>query len=376
MSDSELDYDDPRFLEQLTASAPPPADLSYAERRKRKLLRSEDKQRNAPKSSKQHEELVREEGLNTNLIAQARLDEQREGAQENKALKMMKMMGFTPGEALGRKRDEAEEASSSSPPTRTGGGGLGFAKASFAPAASTSTASPPASSTASDKPRTEPIKFEMRTGRTGLGVPLPRKPVVLPRSLLPLDSSTTPLPDLSSYLSHLKSTLDSKRAFGLLRNARRTCEDLDRRNGVEENVMWRDPEEEQREREREGRKRLWDKVDEEVDSEDERKGEETERRREKRRKEKEDRGEGLGYETGVSGTVVETEEEREEDREGGEKSAEEEEKEWFDMDVQTRLGLTLTYLRQTYHYCLWCGAMYDSSEDMEENCPGTEEEDH
>jgi len=27
-------------------------------------------------------------------------------------------------------------------------------------------------------------------------------------------------------------------------------------------------------------------------------------------------------------------------------------------------------------YCFWCGTQYDDEKDLEENCPGTEEDDH
>jgi len=78
----DLDFDDPRFL-QLAASAAPPAELSYAQKRKRALIRSEDKGRS--KSRKQEEEDKRAQGLGTNLIQRA----EEEGG-ESKALQMMK----------------------------------------------------------------------------------------------------------------------------------------------------------------------------------------------------------------------------------------------------------------------------------------------
>ena len=34
----------------------------------------------------------------------------------------------------------------------------------------------------------------------------------------------------------------------------------------------------------------------------------------------------------------------------------------------------LTVAPYTRSYCFWCGCQYNDAEDLEENCPGTEEE--
>lgn len=80
--EEEYDFDDPRFL---LVATPAPAELSYAEKRKRKLASSFDKSRSNPRSRKQQEEDARAEGLATNLIAR----DTEEGG-ESKALRMMK----------------------------------------------------------------------------------------------------------------------------------------------------------------------------------------------------------------------------------------------------------------------------------------------
>ena len=46
------------------------------------------------------------------------------------------------------------------------------------------------------------------------------------------------------------------------------------------------------------------------------------------------------------------------------------------MQATDRLQLTLDYLRRRYAYCFWCGTEYENQEDMEQNCPGPEEDDH
>ncbi|KAG6855031.1 hypothetical protein C0991_005960 [Blastosporella zonata] len=46
------------------------------------------------------------------------------------------------------------------------------------------------------------------------------------------------------------------------------------------------------------------------------------------------------------------------------------------LQAQDRLSLVLTYLRDVYDYCFWCGVQYDDDETMEKQCPGPDEESH
>lgn len=46
------------------------------------------------------------------------------------------------------------------------------------------------------------------------------------------------------------------------------------------------------------------------------------------------------------------------------------------LDIKDQLELITTYLRNTYFYCFWCRAKYEDINDIEANCPGTEEDDH
>jgi len=41
-----------------------------------------------------------------------------------------------------------------------------------------------------------------------------------------------------------------------------------------------------------------------------------------------------------------------------------------------RLDRILQYLRAEYHYCFWCGTEYKTSDEMQEECPGPEEDMH
>ncbi|KAK8789948.1 hypothetical protein WA158_006728 [Blastocystis sp. Blastoise] len=55
-----------------------------------------------------------------------------------------------------------------------------------------------------------------------------------------------------------------------------------------------------------------------------------------------------------------------------------EEEESFECisDIKSYLVKILMYLRQTYHYCFYCGIEFSSEEDMKNNCPGISKEDH
>ncbi|CAI5451954.1 unnamed protein product [Caenorhabditis angaria] len=38
--------------------------------------------------------------------------------------------------------------------------------------------------------------------------------------------------------------------------------------------------------------------------------------------------------------------------------------------LRDRLEQITNYLRTGHFYCVWCGSLFDSPEDLEENCPG------
>lgn len=212
--------------------------------------------------------------------------------------------------------------------------------------------------------------------RTGLGVPQAKRfrTYFSSSSTDPAghaDTSTAgdPLPDLQGYLARVKSSMDERRAYGLLQSLRRTCEELDRRAGIEDSPMWRDPDEEAREQQRVRNRKMFDRLDTELDSDDERKTVADPDRGERK---KAGRGD-LAYEVGTSRTVVETEDD--ESARAGEPTQPvedaDEEAEWFSYDasrataflsrgpgsvltalssaqIRSRLALTLTYLRNKY----------------------------
>ncbi|KAM0749700.1 hypothetical protein T439DRAFT_381272 [Meredithblackwellia eburnea MCA 4105] len=367
MDDEEIDFDDPRFL---LVDVPAQQDLSYAEKRRRTLAKSEERNRNHRdgRSLKQREAEAREEGLRTNLIAK---DTEEGGS--SKALKMMKGMGFKPGEGLGKKRplpsDEDAATSAGEGSSRGGiGSGHGGIGSSTGTPASASRASTPAQENAS-VPRTQPIMFHMREGRLGLGIPNPKQS----RKLTPAQiaaaqesAASQPLPDVHLYLERNRGSFDERKAQGVLRSVRKTLEELDRRNGIEDSIMWKAPEDAIKLEKKMRARRAYLGGDADPDADF---GVDVAAEREDEDLRKKNKG-SLAYETGLSETVV--------DEEDDEKTKEnlDEEAEWLSMETSIRLALTLAYLRATYHYCFWCGCQYGDEKDLKDSCPGEDEADH
>jgi len=48
---------------------------------------------------------------------------------------------------------------------------------------------------------------------------------------------------------------------------------------------------------------------------------------------------------------------------------------WLEQ-APDRLRMVLSYLRTRYSYCFWCGMQYNNESEMDEDCPGSDEEAH
>jgi len=216
MSEEEEDFMSDKFLASLeSTSKPSKSSQSYAEKRRKAINKSQD--RGLTISRKEREAAARTEGLSRNLIIEARMNEvaqpvystpvastsKVEVAADSKALDMMRKMGFKPGQALGKRKSLSPSLDDAPPKS---------------------------------KARTEPIAVQMRTGRGGLGTEeQTRKFRLDPDAVLPERISQ------DAYLATVRESFDDRRAEGVLRGARRTCEELDRRIGMVKSVMWLDP---------------------------------------------------------------------------------------------------------------------------------------
>ena len=48
----------------------------------------------------------------------------------------------------------------------------------------------------------------------------------------------------------------------------------------------------------------------------------------------------------------------------------------MDNQLEERLERLVTYLRNEHTYCFWCAVKYNDQQDLDEHCPGPEEDDH
>ncbi|GBE79298.1 hypothetical protein SCP_0204960 [Sparassis crispa] len=352
MSDEEDDYLSDKFL--LGTAPAPSAPKTYVERRREaQRLAALKNEENRTKSRRQRELEAREEGLSKSLFERAQ-DEQASG-QQNKALAMMLKMGFKPGESLGQKEDE---------PSTTA------AAPREATASETGTPEPVAGGS---KPhaqhRVEPLPLNEWAGRKGIGL---GKRAASPSSSERLAKMAKMAEDSSNddFRDRARQEYEERRAQGRLGPAQRTCATLDEKAGREFNILWLNLENpdtfpeglvdvledativaslqrQHADRSIEGRLRMKMQADalqpltnelEDTDALSDKKPE--------------------VHKTPYSEEDIE------------------EATQFLRLTAKDRLELVLDYLRRRYSYCFWCGTQYDDVEDMENNCPGPEEDAH
>ncbi|DBA96331.1 hypothetical protein WJX82_007548 [Trebouxia sp. C0006] len=170
-----------------------------------------------------------------------------------------------------------------------------------------------------------PVPVQLKAGRQGVGieqnkrrkqqeVEQQQKERDLKRARMQQDMRVEHTNTTATKAAH-------RRAEAHLLQARQVCETLDRRKGVESSEMWPQP----------------------------------------------------------PAAAVESDAIQENEAQDSSTSAVEEvaqEPSWEDWPVQAKLALVLDYLRQTYHYCIFCGSQYGDEHDMSANCPGLQEVDH
>jgi hypothetical protein len=47
-----------------------------------------------------------------------------------------------------------------------------------------------------------------------------------------------------------------------------------------------------------------------------------------------------------------------------------------EKDEFVKFQMVNDYIRNTYHYCIWCGCKYDSAQELKLECPGNTRKDH
>ncbi|KAG8743596.1 hypothetical protein FRC12_015017 [Ceratobasidium sp. 428] len=406
MSDEEEDYLSDKFLASLEAPKPTTGNASYSERR-RIAQRESDRKRleGRIKSRREIEEEARREGLSRNLF-----EKEMEKAAENetkggegqessgggsgasKAMAMMLKMGFKPGETLGRK-DEPVQApheklseSSEPKPVETAETGEKVKSGHLA----------------------EPLPLAMWAGRKGLG--LGKRAMSPPlggsskAAKMSAEEDAAEKSRNESYRSRARGDYEEKRDEGRLRAALRTCATLDEAHGVKFNVLQLNPTDPSS-----IPPALYDLLTRvSFDGLEEIPLESKSHSRVLLGNSDFDEGAGPGADRAIAARLREQmkadslrplKETLDEERELAMKDALQPNtppkdgaavdngpefddettnaaREHLQKNVQDRLAALLEYLRSKYFYCFWCGASYDNQEDLEQNCPGLDEDDH
>ncbi|KAK7049676.1 hypothetical protein VNI00_005707 [Paramarasmius palmivorus] len=336
MSDEEDDYLSDKFLvESTTQQSSGPKTYSQLRKDAHKVSQIKNEQ-NRQKSRRERELEAREEGLSKSLFHRAQ-EEEATGT-SNKALSIMMKMGFKPGESLGkadeRKKDESDEKPSNN-------SGLDATDASESEGIESSTSGH----------RKEPIPLNEWSGRQGIGTS--RK--------LKRGPSPTSAERVAKMAKMEEESAKSDFRTRSRRPAQRTCVNLDEKAGKKFNVLWLNP----------GNPdsfpsgllhALATHTTLEIPSATRHPDSiETRLRREMA-------ADALTHDDDDPvPSVVEDEYSQ---------NTLEETAQFLRLQARDRLELVLSYLRDEYAYCFWCGSQYDDQEDLEKHCPGADEESH
>ncbi|GBB86098.1 hypothetical protein RclHR1_12550007 [Rhizophagus clarus] len=173
--------------------------------------------------------------------------------------------------------------------------------------------------------RTEPIKLEMKQDKLGLGMATELKHKA--QAELAKVAKRAKFEE-DSFRERVRQEKLEKRVEGQLRKLQIICETLDTKHGIEDNIYWRHEDIEDNEIKNNNKDEiLFEEQVVENDKDDKMRFEERPK----------------GFE---------------------------------DLKPSEKLDHILRYLRETYYYCFWCGCEYDSVEEIDQECPGYEEEDH
>ncbi|KAF8559001.1 RNA-binding domain-containing protein, partial [Imleria badia] len=296
------------------------------------------------------EEESRQEGLHRSLFERAKQDT--EG--ENKALGIMLKMGFKIGQSLGQK--EGSPAQEHAPSGDD-------AKESSEPTEQRNMSS-------DSSHRAEPLPLNEWAGKKGIGLgKRTRSPGASDRlaKMAKMAEDATK----ESFRDFTRREYEERRAEARLAFAQRTCTTLDEEAGITFNVLWLNPHEADS-----IPKGLTDALLEYtqgVPLVPSGRGNEATRLRDQMRAD------------ALQPVPGDDDENTSNDHRARNKEAQQEEFPadtveevafFFRLGPRDRLSLVLTYLRDKYAYCFWCGTKYEDDGDLEKHCPGPNEDDH
>ncbi|KAJ7068108.1 hypothetical protein C8F01DRAFT_1078710 [Mycena amicta] len=310
---------------------------SYSQLRKDAEKKSREKnEQNRIKGRRQREVESREEGLNKSLFVRAKEDEDAGISSSNKALSIMMKMGFKPGQALGKpENDPQPDAPSETPNIAT-------------------------------SHKADPLPINEWTGKRGigLGVKRARSPTAAERvaKMARMADNTRNL----DFRDRARQEYEERRAEGRLAPAQRTCVSLDEKAGKAFNALWVNPREPDT-----FPPGLIDAlntfgISSETGPHHKLDGIEARLRSQMAA----DALQPLG-DLSDDGNSATPHIEQQFPSEVLEETAQ-----FLRLQACDRLEIVLSYLRDTYSYCFWCGSQYDNAEEMASQCPGASEEAH
>ncbi|KAG8930167.1 hypothetical protein FRC03_006465 [Tulasnella sp. 419] len=386
MSDGEDDYLSDKFLATLESNSKSSSSKTYSQLRQEATRKAELKNvAGRKKSRKEIEEESRREGLSTSLFERERArsdaqgDENEESAGPSKALKMMLKMGFKEGESLGKRASPANEVPEKESPA---------ALSSFV------------KRDAESGHLVEPLPVTLWAGRKGLGMGkrlLSTDESVegnRPSKLLKIDEASlnATAPNQVDYRNRAKEEYEERKTFGRLASAKKTLVQLDEDNDVKFNILCIDPQNPSETIPKGLLARLEDLIDPRLlsasASDDAGRsrivpGSESDNRTQAERLKAQMRADALvPLSAGLD--VIDEPSKREETASEADKSLDsdfddetvQDARDWLMLTNKQRLQFTLDHLRKTYHYCFWCGTKYASADELEQSCPGEDEESH
>ncbi|KZT58835.1 hypothetical protein CALCODRAFT_451182 [Calocera cornea HHB12733] len=378
MSDDEDDYLSDKFLAQLDTPSEKPK--TYRDLRKEAARIAEQKnEAGRKKSRKQLEEEARQEGLSKSLFERAQ-EEKEELGVENKALGMMKRMGFKVGESLGAKPASPKPSTPTPPIPSDEGESHRDVNGSSTPAEheGMSVFTPSAFGH-----RKTPLPLSIWSGRQGLGKgkrALSPSAEAAEKAAKVAKLAADEASDAETFRNKAKLEFEERRAEGRLMSARKTCMTLDDGIGKKFNKYWLNPHV-PNDFPPSLREYIANDPEALIGAADEAAAERLrwQMQRDALRSSPDPESLPLAMGPGqvrsirdinIANKIQETEDVELSDKELQEAVA------FLRLDPMTRLDELLAYMRDTHHYCFWCGTKYADEEELARECPGPDEDDH
>lgn len=365
-ADDDDDYLSDKFLINAANTTAKPTTYSQIRKEAQKKAQQKNEQ-NRHKSRRQLELESREEGLSKSLFERAK-EEEDSGlpGSSNKALSIMMKMGFKPGQSLGNVGHDQQDAHREQSPSSS------TAHVSPSIGQDTKDASPAHPTVAHAKHKTEPLPIQEWAGRKGIGL---GKRARSPSAAERLAKMAKMAEDMGhrDFRERARDEYNNRRAEGRLVPAQLTCRTLDEQMEKSFNVLWLNPN--NHDTFPAGLVEALT-LHSNVALVSERHGDSIQNKMKQQM-----RADALQplhddslEEQGPVVPNMKSSSVAPEDQFSPELL--EEATQFLRLQAQDRLHLVLAYLRHRYTYCFWCGVKYEDEEDMQNQCPGTEEEDH